>query len=161
MQSPFLYAEVINLTNYGTEMYPHSSNALVVPNGSSSYLNWLPGTKRILKNVPKTMVLKIFVDDAFSGVNFECPRFQEMIAMIETGKIDTLIIQNFSRFGRNYIEVGQCTKIILPRLGVRYIAINDNYNSLSMNFFILTSIILHEFFDSIIFPVSLDLCDAL
>ena len=73
---------------------------------------------------------KVFVDDGFSGVNFERPGFQEMMAMMEKGEIGTLITKDLSRLGRNYIEVGQYTEIIFPRLGVRYIAINDNYDSL-------------------------------
>ena len=73
---------------------------------------------------------KVFVDDGFSGVNFERPGFQEMMAMMEKGEIGTLITKDLSRLGRNYIEVGQYTELIFPRLGVRYIAINDNYDSL-------------------------------
>lgn len=73
---------------------------------------------------------KVFVDDGFSGVNFERPGFQEMMARMENGEIGALITKDLSRLGRNYIEVGQYTEIIFPRLGVRYIAINDNYDSL-------------------------------
>ncbi len=73
---------------------------------------------------------KVFVDDGFSGVNFERPGFQDMMARMENGEIGTLITKDLSRLGRNYIEVGQYTEIIFPRLGVRYIAINDNYDSL-------------------------------
>ena len=73
---------------------------------------------------------KVFIDDGFSGVNFERPGFQEMMAMMEKGEIGTLITKDLSRLGRNYIEVGQYTELIFPRLGVRYIAINDNYDSL-------------------------------
>ena len=73
---------------------------------------------------------KVFIDDGFSGVNFERPGFQEMMAMMEKGEICTLITKDLSRLGRNYIEVGQYTELIFPRLGVRYIAINDNYDSL-------------------------------
>ena len=53
-----------------------------------------------------------------------------MMAMMEKGEIGTLITKDLSRLGRNYIEVGQYTELIFPRLGVRYIAINDNYDSL-------------------------------
>ena len=73
---------------------------------------------------------KVFIDDGFSGVNFERPGFQEMMAMMEKGEIGTLITKDLSRLGRNYIEVGQYTELIFPRLGVRYIAINDNFDSL-------------------------------
>ena len=73
---------------------------------------------------------KVFIVDGFSGVNFDRPGFQEMMAMMEKGEIATLITKDLSRLGRNYIEVGHSTELTFPRLGVRYTAINDNYDSL-------------------------------
>ena len=65
-----------------------------------------------------------------SGVSFNRPAFQSLIEMMEQGKVATLITKDLSRLGRNYIEVGQYTELIFPRLDVRYIAINDNFDSL-------------------------------
>ncbi len=73
---------------------------------------------------------QFFVDDGYSGVSFNRPAFQSLIEMMEQGKVATLITKDLSRLGRNYIEVGQYTELIFPRLGVRYIAINDNFDSL-------------------------------
>lgn len=72
----------------------------------------------------------VFIDDGYSGVSFERPGFQEMYKLIEAGKVGIVITKDLSRLGRNYIEVGNFTEFIFPRYGVRYIAINDNYDSL-------------------------------
>ena len=73
---------------------------------------------------------QFFVDDGYSGVSFNRPAFQNLIEMMERGEVATLITKDLSRLGRNYIEVGQYTELIFPRLDVRYIAINDNFDSL-------------------------------
>lgn len=72
----------------------------------------------------------VFVDDGYSGVSFDRPGFQEMYKLIEAGKVGVVITKDLSRLGRNYIEVGNYTEFVFPRYGVRYIAINDNYDSL-------------------------------
>ena len=73
---------------------------------------------------------QFFVDDGYSGVSFNRPAFQNLIELMERGEVATLITKDLSRLGRNYIEVGQYTELIFPRLDVRYIAINDNFDSL-------------------------------
>lgn len=72
----------------------------------------------------------MFVDDGYTGVNFERPGFKQILEMMEKGQVATLITKDLSRLGRNYIEVGSYTEIIFPRNHVRYIAINDNFDSL-------------------------------
>lgn len=74
--------------------------------------------------------IQIFVDDGYSGVSFNRPDFQRLLEMMEQGKVSTLITKDLSRLGRNYIEVGNYTEILFPRWNVRYIAVNDNYDSL-------------------------------
>ena len=74
--------------------------------------------------------IEVFVDDGYSGVSFNRPDFQRLLEMMEQGKVATLITKDLSRLGRNYIEVGQYTEMLFPRWKVRYIAINDNYDSL-------------------------------
>ena len=73
---------------------------------------------------------QVFVDDGYSGVSFNRPGFQQLLELMEQGKVATLITKDLSRLGRNYIEVGQYTEIMFPRWNVRYIAINDNFDSL-------------------------------
>lgn len=70
-----------------------------------------------------------FVDDGYTGTNFERPQFQRMLAMIRSGEISCVIVKDLSRFGRNYLEVGDYLEHIFPFLGVRFIAVNDQYDS--------------------------------
>ena len=70
------------------------------------------------------------MDDGYSGVSFNRPDFQRLLELMEQGKVSALITKDLSRLGRNYIEVGNYTEILFPRWNVRYIAVNDNYDSL-------------------------------
>ena len=73
----------------------------------------------------------VYVDNGYSGVNFQRPDFQRMIGDIENGKINLVICKDLSRLGRNYILCGQYTEIYFPERGVRFIALNDGYDSLN------------------------------
>ena len=70
-----------------------------------------------------------YVDDGWSGTNFDRPNFQRMIDDIEDGKINCVITKDLSRLGRNYILTGQYTDIYFPSKGVRYIALSDGVDS--------------------------------
>ena len=71
-----------------------------------------------------------FFDDGFSGTNFDRPSFEKLIEQIKKGKINCVIVKDFSRFGRDYIELGDYLERIFPFMGVRFISINDQYDSL-------------------------------
>lgn len=77
--------------------------------------------------------IEVFVDDGYSGVFFDRPAFQKILNLIEENKVDTLITKDLSRLGRNYISVGNCIEMEFPHRDVRYIAVNDNYDSQDMN----------------------------
>ena len=72
---------------------------------------------------------KFFVDDGWSGANFNRPGFTEMIERVENGEIKTVVTKDLSRLGRNYLQVGMYTEVVFPRKGVRYIAVNDGVDS--------------------------------
>lgn len=72
---------------------------------------------------------QVFIDDGYSGANYDRPGFQEMFEMMEQGQIATLITKDLSRLGRNYIETGMYIETIFPRLGVRYVAIGDGVDT--------------------------------
>lgn len=74
-----------------------------------------------------------FVDDGFSGVSFDRPNFRRMEQAIRDGKIDCIVCKDLSRFTRNYIEGGRYLEKIFPQLGVRFIAINDTYDTATGN----------------------------
>jgi DNA invertase Pin-like site-specific DNA recombinase len=70
-----------------------------------------------------------FFDDGYSGTNFDRPSFERLMERIKKGEINCVIVKDFSRFGRNYIELGDYLERIFPFLGVRFISINDHYDS--------------------------------
>lgn len=72
----------------------------------------------------------VYIDDGYSGTNFDRPDFQRMIADIEQGKVDLVIVKDLSRLGRNYIMCGQFTEIYFPERHVRFIALNDGVDTL-------------------------------
>ena len=77
---------------------------------------------------PAVQILE-FVDDGYSGTNFDRPAVKEMLSLVREGKICCIIVKDLSRFGRNYLEVGDYLEQIFPFMGVRFIAINDGYDS--------------------------------
>lgn len=84
-----------------------------------------------LKSHPEITVVSTYVDDGFSGVNFERPEFQRMLSDIREDKINCVIVKDLSRFGRNYIESGRYIEKIFPILGIRFIAVTDGYDSIN------------------------------
>ena len=70
-----------------------------------------------------------YVDDGFSGTNFDRPGVQRLLDDAQTGKINLIIVKDLSRFGRNYIEVGQYIDYIFPINNIRFIALNDNVDT--------------------------------
>ncbi|MGN0182453.1 MAG: recombinase family protein, partial [Candidatus Ornithomonoglobus sp.] len=72
-----------------------------------------------------------YIDDGFSGTNFNRPRFNDMLADIETNKINCVITKDLSRLGRNYLQTGMYIEVYFPEHGVRYISLNDGVDTLS------------------------------
>ena len=70
-----------------------------------------------------------FVDDGFSGTNFERPDWQRLMALVDEGKVGTVIVKDMSRLGRDYLKVGYYTEVVLPGADVRFIAINNGVDS--------------------------------
>ena len=75
------------------------------------------------------VIIQEYVDDGYSGVNFERPGFKQMMDDVRAKRIDCIICKDLSRFARNYIDSGRYLEKIFPFMGVRFIAINDNYDS--------------------------------
>lgn len=75
---------------------------------------------------PEFHVVSEFVDDGWSGTNFDRPQFKRMMEEIEAGNINCVISKDLSRFGREHIMMGYYLEFVFPKLKVRYIAVNDN-----------------------------------
>lgn len=95
--------------------------------------NSIQNQRKILADYAKSKGFrntKFYIDDGFSGTNFNRPGFEGMMADMEDGKIGIIIVKDLSRLGRNYIETGRYIELTFPEYDVRFIAINDNYDSL-------------------------------
>ena len=78
-----------------------------------------------------------FVDDGYSGTNFDRPDWQRLIALAEDGDVSTIIVKDMSRLGRDYLKVGYYTEVVFPSCDIRFIAINngvDNANQQDSDF---------------------------
>jgi len=79
------------------------------------------------------LVAEVYVDDGWSGLNFDRPDFNRMLDDIEAGKIDVVITKDLSRLGRDHLKVGHFTEIYFPMKNVRYIAVNDCVDTANKN----------------------------
>jgi DNA invertase Pin-like site-specific DNA recombinase len=85
---------------------------------------------RYIESQPDIEVVSEYVDDGVSGIIFDRPKFKEMMTAIEAGKINCVVVKDLSRLGREYIETGRYLRRIFPAYGVRFIALNDNIDTL-------------------------------
>lgn len=97
---------------------------------SDSIVNQKELIRAYLKDMPDIEVHSVRVDDGFSGANFDRPAFKQMLSDIRAGVIDCVIVKDLSRFARNFVEAGRFLDQEFPLHGVRFIAINDRYDSL-------------------------------
>lgn len=72
---------------------------------------------------------EFFVDDGYSGTNFDRPDWQRLMAKAERGQVGTVIVKDMSRLGRNYLRVGYYTEMFFPDAGIRFIAVNNGVDS--------------------------------
>ncbi len=103
--------------------------------GDKEESNSITGQKNLIREYfrhhPEIIACGMKIDDGFSGSSFDRPAFQEMMADVKMGRINCIVVKDLSRFGRNYLEAGEYIERIFPFLGVRFIAINDNYDSMN------------------------------
>lgn len=100
--------------------------------GAEGESNSIANQKKLLAKYAKEHGFtntKFYVDDGYTGINFNRPGFQQMLEDMEMGYISTVIVKDSSRFGRNYLEVGQYTDYYFPEHNIRFIAINDCIDS--------------------------------
>jgi DNA invertase Pin-like site-specific DNA recombinase len=103
----------------------------VEKNESDSVANQRRFIDEWLKRHPEIEVVEEKIDDGWSGLLFDRPAFKEMMADIESGKVNCCICKDLSRLGREYVETGRYLRRIFPAYGVRFIAINDNIDTLN------------------------------
>jgi len=116
-------------TNYNVAIYCRLSK----DDGNTGDSSSMESQKQMLtKNVKEQgwIIQDYFVDDGFSGLNFNRPEFKRMIEDTEKGKINLVITKDLYRFGRNYLESGAFLEMLFPENGVRYIALNDGVDTI-------------------------------
>lgn len=123
------------MKKYKATMYVRLSNSDDLKNNEES--NSIKNQKRLIEgfiNKQKDIELvSVRVDDGYSGIIFERPAFNKMIEDIENGIINCVIVKDLSRFGREYIETGRYLQQMFPLYGVRFIAINDDIDTIKEN----------------------------
>ncbi len=77
----------------------------------------------------KIIISRYYIDNGFSGKRFERPAFQEMLQDFQKGKIDCIVVKDFSRLGRDYITVGYYLEMFFPSKSVRFVSINDQFDT--------------------------------
>lgn len=120
---------MLNQLNRTTALYARLSS----DDGQEGDSNSIVNQKKILKKYATEhgyAPFEFYIDDGISGTTFNRPSFQKMIADIEMGKVERVIIKDMSRFGRNYLQVGMYTEMIFPEKNIHFIAINDGVDSL-------------------------------
>ncbi len=109
---------------------------LSVEDNSAGESNSIQSQKIILNNYVSSLADavcgKVYVDDGYSGSNFDRPDFKKMIADVEKGHINCVIVKDYSRFGRDYIDVGWYIEKYFPDKDVRFISVNDSHDSLNI-----------------------------
>ena len=103
--------------------------------GAKSESNSISNQRKLIydfmKSHPELELYDEYKDDGKSGSNFDRAEFQRMMKDIEAEKVNCVVVKDQSRFGRDYIDVGKYKEKIFPKLGVRFITINEGYDSLS------------------------------
>ena len=100
--------------------------------GKNTYSKSILNQIALIEEYSKKNQIKIhkkYIDDGFSGINFSRPAFEEMLKEMEKGNIETIVTKDFSRLGREYIETTYYITRYFPEHNIRYIAINENYDS--------------------------------
>ena len=87
--------------------------------------------RSFIREQPDMELYDSYVDDGWSGGNFDRPEFKRMMEDVEAGRVNCVVVKDLSRFGRDYIEAGRYLQKTFPALGVRFIALTDHYDSFS------------------------------
>lgn len=98
---------------------------------SNSIANQKALVLKTLESMQDVTVYDIYIDDGFTGLNFERPAFQRMCRDIYNCRVNMVIVKDLSRFGRDYIDSGRYIREIFPAYNVRFVSVLDNFDSLS------------------------------
>ena len=117
------------MSKWNTAVYLRLSSDDGEKEESNSITNQKELINLYLQKEKDLKVKDYYIDDGFTGTDFERPDFKRLLVDIKNGQINTIIVKDLSRLGRNYIEVGNYLEEIFPLYNIRFIAINDNIDS--------------------------------
>ena len=120
--------QVVEARTYRTALYARLSVELKMK-PSDSIANQLAIMRDYTKDRAEFTDTFEYIDNGVSGTSFDRPAFQQMMEDARAGKINCIIVKDLSRFGRTYIESGNYIETILPFLGIRFISVNDHFDS--------------------------------
>lgn len=129
--APVAEEEVTRTTTItaGTGLYARLS---VLDNGKADgdpIENQVKIIEQYLSEHSELRLVDRYLDNGYSGTSFERPQWERLMQDVKAGKINCIIVKDLSRLGRNYIETGNFLERICPKLGIRFISVNDNYDT--------------------------------
>lgn len=98
---------------------------------SNSIINQKIIIQNYLKLIPNVKVNEVYIDDGYTGTNFNRPGYEKMIHDVRNGIVNMVIVKDLSRFGRDYVEAGRYIKKEFRMLGIRFVAVLDHFDSLT------------------------------
>jgi DNA invertase Pin-like site-specific DNA recombinase len=125
-------APIVSGATYNTALYVRLSVLDSGKKDGESIVNQQDMLERYIAERPEFTLKAVYVDNGETGVDFLRPAWNDLIADCKSGKINAIILKDLSRLGRNYIETGEYLEKIFPLLGVRLIAVNDQYDNLHL-----------------------------
>ncbi len=114
---------------YQTAIYTRLSKEDSGNDDSDTIENQVDIISKYIENSEDMVLKETYIDNGFTGVNFDRPDFKKLIQDAKLGKVNCIVVKDLSRLGRDYISVGEYLYTTFPSLGVRVISINDNYDS--------------------------------
>ena len=130
------YADEVIVLSKGVQDYfkeTYGRETHFIPNGvnTESLEVQISYIKEYINHRDDLMLLDVFADKRCTGMNFDRPEFERLLKALQERKVNCIVVKDFSRLGRNFVETGQYLEQVFPLFGVRFIAINDNYDSLN------------------------------
>ena len=120
-----------SMARYQTAIYARLSVFDLGRDKSDTMENQIEMLKRYISQQPDLTLAGIYVDNGWTGTNFSRPEFQRMMDDSKRGRINCIVVKDFSRFGRNYVETGYYVQDLFPAYQLRFISVNDGYDSLT------------------------------
>lgn len=118
--------------NFSVALYIRLSKEDSGKNNQNTVENQKALLEDFVKNKPDMKVVDIYIDNGFSGTNFERPAFQKMMEDGKRGKINCIIVKDLSRLGRSYLEIGNYLEKIFPFLNIRFISVTDHFDTFAV-----------------------------